>query len=1035
MVSKESDSLAPLLDALKDTFKDRLELFGRFDDAAIGLGEVISNTNILNTLHSNLLSAIQSPQLDGRLKNVFERWLRSQQGETDRALSSELSELLGSLEVNDYPPVVTAISNQRHLINKQSRWIVNADTLLDKNNSTIHQIVSSEENVNVLAIQTTPFDVLKTTQSSVERNIGLYAMNYGSCYVAAVCPSYSYAQTIQALKEADQFEGTSVVLAYAPNLAVESDASSLLRVLSDTKAAIRNGEWSLYRWHPWSGFNGEPKFTLDSVKARNDVEQFLERNSQLSLILEPNQCNEKQDNSLEAELQSKLDKKVQDSYDALFSSIDRKKVAILFGSDGGNAEGLAKRVAHEAKEKGLLSQVLAMDAFIPEDFERTEYVIFIISTAGQGEFPSNSRETWKFLSSPLCPALQHLQYSVFALGDSHYWPRPEDKHFFVKSGKDLDARLLHLGAKPLVLIGIGDDRDPDGFYTGFHKWIPDVWNALGVNAEPRMSESTVPSDDAIKEASNFLRGTIADGLLDTSTGALAEYDTKLTKFHGIYQQDDRDLREDRARRGLEKAFSFMVRVRVPGGIATPKQWLAIDAISDQYANGTIKITTRQAFQFHGILKSDLKRSIQEINKSLMDTIAACGDVNRNVMCNPNPFDTSLHFQLIEFANAFSRHLTPATSAYHEIWLDKKLVSTSGNEEPIYGKTYLPRKFKTAIAVPPHNDVDVFAHDLGYIAIVKDGTLEGFNVSVGGGMGQTHGNKKTYPMLGQLLGFCSIDKAVDVGEKILLVQRDYGDRANRKHARLKYTIEDRGLAWFKNEVETRLGYSLEPERDFRFESNGDRYGWFKHSNGEWSYALFVQNGRVKDSPNYKLKSGLVELAKIHEGVFALTPNQHLVINGIKQSKKAEIQSVLEKYKLENNHLSGIRLGSMACVALPTCALAMAESERYLPSLVDKIEEILDENGLRSESITVRMTGCPNGCARPQLAEIGFIGKAPGTYNMYLGGGFAGERLSKLYKESVDEEQILKELRVYIADYSKSRLTGEHFGDFIIRKGIV
>nr|KAJ3405099.1 hypothetical protein HK105_003806 [Polyrhizophydium stewartii] len=406
------------------------------------------------------------------------------------------------------------------------------------------------------------------------------------------------------------------------------------------------------------------------------------------------------------------------------------------------------------------------------------------------------------------------------------------------------------------------------------------------------------------------------------------------------------------------------------------------------------------------------------------------------MCSPNPHNAEVHAEVLAFARKFSNHLTPATSAYHEIWLDKKLVATYGNEEPLYGKTYLPRKFKTAIAVPPYNDVDVFAHDLGYIAVVgDDGKLHGFNVTVGGGMGQTHGNKKTYPVLAQTLGFCTVQQAVDVGEKVLLVQRDYGDRTNRKHARLKYTIEDRGLEWFRAQVEERLGFALAPARPFTFTTNGDKYGWTQSSSGRWSFTLFVQNGRVKDTPTYKLKSGLAAIARIHKGVLALTPNQHLVIADVSPRDRPAIEAVLAKYELDNHGLSGIRLGSMACVALPTCALAMAESERYLPELVDKIDDILDDVGLRNEAITIRMTGCPNGCARPQLAEVGFIGKAPGTYNMYIGGGFAGERLSKLYKESVGEDEILAELKRLFAQYAVSRLANEHFGDFVVRQGIV
>ncbi|KAF9972820.1 hypothetical protein BGZ65_009585, partial [Modicella reniformis] len=528
------------------------------------------------------------------------------------------------------------------------------------------------------------------------------------------------------------------------------------------------------------------------------------------------------------------------------------------------------------------------------------------------------------------------------------------------------------------------------------------------------------------------------GLLDESTGQLAEPDTKLTKFHGIYQQDDRDLREERKKQGLEKAFSFMVRVRVPGGVATPAQWLAMDSISDVTANGTLKLTTRQAFQFHGVVKRNLKKNIQLINKSLLDTLAACGDVNRNIMCNPNRHQSDLHKQVNDFATKLSAHLLPKTSAYREIWLDEKLVKGEAvvDHEPLYGPTYLPRKFKIVVAVPPNNDVDVFAHDLGYIAITNnDGTLAGFNVTVGGGMGMTHGNKKTYPRLADIIAFCTPEQAIETGEKVMLVQRDFGDRMNRKHARLKYTIDDRSIEWFKTEVQSRLPFQLEEPRPFKFADNADRYGWTQGQDKLWHYCCYIENGRVKDSPSEPHKTGLREIAKIHHGEFRLTPNQHLIVANIKESEKARIQGLLEKYKLDKLNYTGAMLNSMACVAFPTCGLAMAESERYLPSLVNKFEATLEEIGLRDDAITIRMTGCPNGCARPYVAEIAFVGKAFGAYNVYLGGGHHGERLNKLYKESLTEPEIVAELTPMIRRYAAERHDGEFFGDFVIRVGII
>ncbi|WP_156288473.1 assimilatory sulfite reductase (NADPH) hemoprotein subunit [Oceanobacillus salinisoli] len=544
--------------------------------------------------------------------------------------------------------------------------------------------------------------------------------------------------------------------------------------------------------------------------------------------------------------------------------------------------------------------------------------------------------------------------------------------------------------------------------------------------------------ERIKEDSNYLRGTIKEGLADSITGAISEEDTKLLKFHGSYQQDDRDLRDERRRQKLEPAYQFMIRVRVPGGVATPDQWLVMDEIAHKYANGTLKLTTRQAFQFHGILKRNLKKSMQDINDTLLDTLAACGDVNRNVMSNPNPYQSEVHAEVHQLAGDISNHLSPRTGAYHEIWLDKeKVVDTRDEEqvEPIYGKTYLPRKFKIGIAVPPSNDIDVFSQDLGFIAIIEDGELAGFNVTAGGGMGMTHGNTDTYPQLGRVIGFCPKEKVVEVAEKIVTIQRDYGNRSDRKNARFKYTVDARGVDWLKGELNERLGWNLEEARPFHFEHNGDRYGWTK-GNGRWHFTLFIQNGRVKDTENYQLMTALREIAKIHTGDFRLTPNQNLIIANVTSHKKKQINELIDKYGMtEGKHYSGLRRNSMACVAFPTCGLAMAESERYLPSLVDKMEDILDEAGLTEEEIVIRMSGCPNGCSRPGLAEIAFIGKAPGKYNMYLGGGFAGERLNKLYRENIGEAEILESLRPILFRYAKEREVGEHFGDFVIRAGYV
>ncbi len=550
-----------------------------------------------------------------------------------------------------------------------------------------------------------------------------------------------------------------------------------------------------------------------------------------------------------------------------------------------------------------------------------------------------------------------------------------------------------------------------------------------------MSDKLSPNE-GIKTRSQFLRGTIAEGLERSITGALADDDTQLTKFHGTYQQDDRDLRPERRKKKMEQAYSFMIRVRVPGGVCTPEQWLAMDQIATDYANGTLRLTTRQAFQFHGVIKSNLKRSMQAINASLLDTIAACGDVNRNVMCNPNPHQSRAHAKALDLAKSVSDHLTPRTAAYHEIWLNGEKVDDSKvEEEPIYGATYLPRKFKMAIAIPPENDVDVYAQDLSFVAITDGGDeVIGYNVMVGGGMGMTHGEPETYPRTADLLGFCAPEQAVDVAEKVVTVQRDFGDRGNRKHARLKYTIEDMGVRAFRTEVERRLGYALAAPRDVLFEHTGDRYGWVKGHTGKWHFTLFIQNGRVADLGDQRLLSGLRAIAEVHKGDFRLTANQNLVIANVGARQKKVIQGLIDDYGLEQA-ASGLRRNAMACVALPTCGLALAESERYLPDLVTALDRVLTSVGLAEDEIVIRMTGCPNGCARPYLAEIGLVGRSPGVYNLYLGAAFDGSRMNKLYRQDVDHDAIVDALTPLLEAYARERHEGERFGDFVIRRGIV
>ncbi|HZZ19279.1 MAG TPA: NADPH-dependent assimilatory sulfite reductase hemoprotein subunit [Opitutaceae bacterium] len=540
-------------------------------------------------------------------------------------------------------------------------------------------------------------------------------------------------------------------------------------------------------------------------------------------------------------------------------------------------------------------------------------------------------------------------------------------------------------------------------------------------------------NEHLKADSNYLRGHILADLEDASTGTISEDSGQLTKFHGVYPQDDRDLRSQRRKEGKEKAYSFMARIRVPGGVCTPEQWLAMDSISDLHANGTLKLTNRQAFQLHGVLKGNLRKAIKEVNNALLDTLAACGDVNRNVMCNPNPFISTLHKETLDVAKAVATHLLPKTRAYHELWVEDKLVGGGEpDEEPMYGKTYLPRKFKIAFAIPPSNDVDVYANDIGFIAIADEtGKLLGFDVTVGGGMGMSHNQIETFPRLGEVLAFCTADQAVAVAEAILTTQRDFGDRTERKHARFKYTVADRGLVWIRSEVERRLGWELGTPRRFEFTDTGERYGWTDGPNGDFHFTLFIENGRVKDATKVALR----EIAKVHKGDFRLTPNQHLVIASISPANRPQIEALLRTHVLDTaNRASGLRLNSMACVALPTCGLALAESERYLPELVTQLEGELEASGLRDDAIIIRMTGCPNGCGRPFLAEMAFVGRAPGKYNMYLGGSFTGSRLNTLYKVSVADTDIVSIARPLFKQYAAERLPGERFGDFTIRVGL-
>eukprot|EP00730_Choanoeca_flexa_P018373 TRINITY_DN8926_c0_g1_i1.p1 TRINITY_DN8926_c0_g1~~TRINITY_DN8926_c0_g1_i1.p1 ORF type:complete len:1093 (+),score=404.71 TRINITY_DN8926_c0_g1_i1:480-3281(+) len=903
--------------------------------------------------------------------------------------------------------------------------------------------MASGENVNVIvpetSLYTQPIPELRAA-GNTKKDIGLYAMNYGTAYVASVAVHASHSQTVKALVEADAYNGPSIIIAYAPRVP-SSDASTMLKSQQqESAAAVDQGVWPLFRWNPTWERQGREAFVLDSSKLRKDLEQFVHRESQLSIVTAEAPTLDPALASSAASKLQELRKAMQAKARGAGRQLDMK-LLVLYGSDSGNGSALAEKMAKKAEMRGVMDvRCMEANAVTLEDLAEEEHVIYILSTAGQGEMCGNAINHWNNIKGAKNGA-GHLKYAVFGLGDSHYWGKgtEDSEKYFCKAAKDLDDKMQALGGIKLYDVGLGDDQHENGYMGAWTPWEAEVLDLLGVTpveGEVEITGKTL-KDEMIKEDSGYLRGHIQRSLADKSTAAMLPEDTKLTKFHGIYQQDDRDVRPALQAEGKERAYSFMVRVGIPGGVCTAEQYLVMDRLSDSHANGTLKLTTRQAYQLHGVLKWNLKDSIKEINRGLMDTLAACGDVCRNVMANPNPFQSEVHGEVLDFARRISAHLKPQTTAYHEIWLDKKLVAGQANNdvEPLYGASYLPRKFKVAIAVPPMNDVDVFAHCLGYIAVVENGQLLGFNVSIGGGMGMTHGNTKTYPRLADLMGFCTVEQAIKVGEAVMIVQRDHGDRVNRKHARLKYTLEDHGMDWYRGKVEEYCGFKMQPCKPFKFESNTDRIGWSKGVDGNYHYGLFIENGRIKDTPEYPLKTALRELAQMHTGDFRLTANQNIIVGGVTPEQRPKVEALLHKYKIDNEQYSGLRLNSIACVALPTCGLAMAESERYLPVLIDKIDEILTRNNLESDSIMIRMSGCPNGCSRPYMAEIAMVGKAPGAYNLYLGGGHGGNRLSKIYKESVGEAEILTILDDLITKYAQNREPNERFGDFVIRTGVV
>ena len=553
---------------------------------------------------------------------------------------------------------------------------------------------------------------------------------------------------------------------------------------------------------------------------------------------------------------------------------------------------------------------------------------------------------------------------------------------------------------------------------------------------PADATPKLEKNEYIKIESKNLRGNLAAELDDTSTGNVSADSAQLTKFHGMYVQDDRDIRGERRSKKLDKAYSFMLRVRLPGGICTPQQYLVMDELAQHYGNHTIRLTTRQTYQLHGLLKGNLRNVIRKMDSVLMDSIGACGDINRNVMCQPDFQKTHAHAKVYEIAKAISQHLLPHGKAYREIFIDGEKVSGEAEHEPIYGETYLPRKFKIGVAIPPTNDVDVFSQDLGFIAIFEGQKLLGFNVTVGGGLGTTHGNDKTYPRVADVMGFCTPEQVNKVAESVVLAQRDHGSRTDRKNARLKYTIDRMGLPAFQAEVEQRAGFKLPPAKPFAFTTIEDDYGWHQDIQGAWYFVQFIQSGRIADVGPVKLRTALREIAKIHQGDIRLTPSQNLAFCGVSAEQKPKIQAILDAHGVAGaEKLSGLRRNSLSCPALPTCGLALSESERYIPELIDSIDKVLDEAGLRNDQISIRMTGCPNGCARPYLAEIGLIGKAPGKYNLYLGAAYNGTRLNTLYKESITDAEIVPALEPLLKAYAKDRLPDEGFGDYCVRAAIV
>lgn len=977
----------------------------------------------------------------GELNDELTNWLVKARDTSDIYDGSNIIKLLEKDNSTD----AVELLELKKFFTLTHNWIIGSDNWsYDLGLSTFHAVLKSNNKRLKLLIIDSDASV---NQKQGKKNLGLFAMNYKNSYVSSIAIYSSYTQALTSFIEANNYaNGPAIVLAYLPK------STNYLELLKETKKAVDVGYWPLYRFNPTLE-NEDDSFKLDSSFIKKELQEFLDRENKLSLLVAKNSKLDYNLKSYNNKVSSNVDENSKNAFKDLLEKLSGAPLTIAYASDGGNATNLANKLNRRAISKGLKVKLLQMDDLSMEDLALETNVALITSTSGQGEFPNGGKTFWENLKNSTLD-LANISFAVFGLGDSKYWPRAEDAHYFNKPCKDLYKKIEILGGRFLCDLGLGDDQADDGYNTAYNSWEPKLWESLGVSVENTDEPAPITNED-MKINSNFLRGTIAEGLADETTGAISASDQQLTKFHGIYMQDDRDIRDERKKEGLEPAYSFMVRVRLPGGVSTPDQWLKIDELADTNGNHTFKITTRATYQLHGVIKKDLKDTIREINTTAMDTLGACGDVNRNVMISALPGNRHLHAQMDYTSKLISARLLPKTTAYHDIWLTDLKEVARGIEgapakikiggdalvdaEPLYSPVYLPRKFKVVIAMPPYNDVDAWAHDVGLIAIVENNNIIGYNVLVGGGMGTTHNNTKTYPRTGSMFGFVEYDKVIDVCEKVMIVQRDNGDRKNRKHARLKYTIDDMGVEVYKSKVEELLGFKFQDPKPFKIESNIDYFGWTQDETGLNHYTCFIENGRIEDVPGKPQKTGLNKIAHYFKdnnaGLFRLTGNQHILLSDIPDEHVPTIKKLLHEYNLDNLNHSSLRLSSGSCVAFPTCGLAMAEAERYLPVLIGKLEDELEKLGLRNDSIVMRMTGCPNGCARPWVAEVALVGKSYGFYNLMLGGSYIGNRVNKIYKSNVNEEDVLSTLVPMFARWANERLDGEHFGDFVIRVGII